>query len=153
MSSPSILVGNPVLTKNSSDGSISCSFTVNFVTLPPSLGGPGYSLLTYLTCQSGETICNWIDTSVGQGSTRDVRQFGMLESQHLQWTTNLDPPDGSILNGTVALVPPFVCPTVNIQQTQSITYFTVELILQQNRIHNAVRQRTEYFLYQTVQVP
>lgn len=134
--------GTPVLTKNT-DGSLSVSFVANFITLRPSLGGPGYSPMAYLTCQGDKTICNWVDTTSGQGSMSDVRQFGKLESQRLQWTTSQDPSPGDQLVGTVCLVPPFVCPTVSSQQTQSITYTAVELVLLQNRIHNAVIQQHE----------
>jgi hypothetical protein len=77
----------------------------------------------------------------------------MIQGQQELWTTTQDPPDTTLLNGNVSLVPPTICDAGNTTQIESVTYTTVELALQQNRVHNAVRHQVEHFLWQTVQVP
>lgn len=151
MSSPSILVGTPTLIKNN-DGSLSCSFTANFITLPASLGGPGYRLIAYLSCRNGTIQLNCINNITNQ-SVAYTRSFGMIQGQQELWTTTQDPPDTTLLNGNVSLVSPTICDAGNTTQIESVTYTTVELALQQNRVHNAVRHQVEHFLWQTVQVP
>jgi hypothetical protein len=147
MSSPSILVGIPVLTINPVDGSLSCSFVANFVTLPPSVGGIGYNLVTFLKCRSGTIQTNCINNTTNQ-SISTTRQFGVLQGQSQSWTSS-EPPDGTQLLGNVTLSPP-ICDLGSTAQVSIAAYVTVELCLEQNRIHNAVRQQIEHFPWQTV---
>ena len=78
-----VIIEDPILTKNQ-DYSITCSFKIQYVTLPIAVPNPSvsaYSLRCYLKCEGGT--------------------FG-----HLVFESNSDPPPADAISGTVLLVPP-----------------------------------------------
>jgi hypothetical protein len=149
--SPSILVGKPTLIKNN-DGSLTCNFTAQFVTIPASVGGVGYNLAAFLRCQSGRIQLNYVNNTTNQLTSND-QAFGIIQGPQQLWTTNQDPPDGTQLMGTVTLPAPFTTPAGSTQQTLSATYVNVELAVQENRVHNAVAQEVEMYVFENVTVP
>jgi hypothetical protein len=83
-----VIVEDPILTKNQ-DYSITCSFKIQYVTLPTAIPNPSvsaYGLRCYLQCEGGT--------------------FGKLEGKHLVFESNSDPPQADTISGTVSLAPP-----------------------------------------------
>jgi hypothetical protein len=133
--SNNILVGTPVLIKDS-NGGLSCSFNVEYTTLPlsiPHIGTSAYSIRVHLQCEDGT--------------------FGKLVGEEMRFDSFDDPPPSNILTGTVSLIPPLPMASwlsVNYppSNTPPYTYAALCLILDEYR--TGMLQREEIFDYQTV---
>jgi hypothetical protein len=129
---------DPILTKNE-DYSITCSFKIQYVTLPIAVPNPSvsaYGLRCFLKCEDGT--------------------FGKLEGKHLVFESNSDPPPADAISGTVSLVPPSpdeVKPSeqYSIEGKPPYVYAGVKFVVQEFRA--GIMQHGEAFSFGMVVVP
>lgn len=133
-----IIVGDPVLTKNK-DYSLSCSFRIQYLTLPVAVPNPNvsaYSLRCYLTCEDGT--------------------FGKLDGKPLLFETNSDPPPSDIITGTVSLVPPSpdeVKPSEHYSVDGKPPYAYAKVMFIVKEFRAGIVQHEEVFPFGLVMVP
>ena len=133
-----VIIEDPILTKNQ-DYSITCSFKIQYVTLPVVIPNPSvsaYELRCYLECEGGT--------------------FGKLEGKHLVFESNSDPPQADTILGTVSLAPPSpdeVKPSeqYSIEGKPPYAYAGVKFVVQEFRA--GIMQHGEAFPFGMVVVP
>jgi hypothetical protein len=133
-----VIIVDPFLTKNQ-DYSITCSFKIQYVTLPIAVPNPGvsaYGLRCYLKYEGGT--------------------FGKLEGKPLVFESNSDPPLADAISGTVLLVPPSpdeVKPSehYSVEGKPPYAYADVKFVVEEFRA--GIMQHGEAFSFGMVVVP